>query len=199
MIIKIQILLIILFLCFVGCSGFETISNNNSIKIGDKYITTDKKYWLEKIFPNFNPSARVQYNNISYNVGFDTNFVIYYIETRDPDFSTQEGVFPGMSYDKIKKEIKDPKIEWNLYSEFDLFSTNTQENSSKIFFIQLQSGWVGWFHGEYDKAIKKPDDKDYIEYLIKGTSKHTGVVVDAVGEIEHTLPTKSNKICRLKK
>ena len=198
--IKNHILLITLFFGLVGCSGFETISNNKSIKIGDKYITSDKKYWQEKIFPKFEPLAGIQIEDVSYIVSFDTNFVIYYIETHDPNFSTHEGISPGMSYDKIKEVIKEPKIDWDMYSEFDLFSTNTQENLSKIFYIKLQSNWVGWFHDKYDNAIRRPDDKDYIEYLCKGELKSIpGLEMNAICDDKKNLPIKRNKNCHLNK
>jgi hypothetical protein len=183
MIIRIIFLKIIIFLVLAGCS--EHAIDKTSVKIGDRYMPDDKKYWEEIIFSRkIEPLAEIKLDNISYIVSFDTNFVIYYIRTDDPDFSTSERVSPGMSYSKIREVIKEPRIESIMTSDFDLFRTNKPENLFKIFNLQLRSGWHALFHGKYDKMTIKPDDNDYIDYMYKGELKSHPFQLNAMGDVK---------------
>ena len=167
-------ILFIISLFISGCISLP-FKQEQPVAVSEFYIPQNKEFWENHVFPNNNnPEIVVKNDGITYTINICTNFIIYHVKTTDPDFVTQEGISPGMSFARVKEILKYPRWNYEPTSYDFIFSTN--EESSIIFYLSLRDDYRAWFRGEYDSEVKAPDDNDQIVYINYGISH--GIIED---------------------
>lgn len=186
------ILLMVTFSFFAGeCIGNS--HNQHPVFVCDFYKPQNKEFWKKHVFPyDISPDISVKSNGINYTISICTNFIIYHVKTTDPDFVTQEGISPGMSFAQVKETLSHPPLQYK-YTSYD-FALTTNEASSIIFYLSLSNEYHAWFRGEYDSAVKAPDNNDTIVYINCGVRHRIidkGAILITAEQVTNYFATKA--------
>lgn len=138
--INLAVLLLIILTWFSSCS----INNKVMIEVGEK-LSHEIKYETDTYrmtsSGSMEPMYKVALNDVDFVFCKNQSDVITYIETKDKDFTTKEGLKVGMSYEDAKsKVLQKAKLEkgWayvlpldeGWHAAFDLSENDLQKMSS---------------------------------------------------------------------
>lgn len=100
---------------------------------------------------SFTKLHKIKSDNIEYKIAVDTNNKIVYIETKDNNFKTDEGI----------------KIGTSLENVLELTSFNMLEEKGWAFYLPLNSGWNAAFVVGESMTNKKPDNDSKVKWFFK--------------------------------